>query len=352
MTKEQFDAEFKQKLNSVEAAIEKYLPPADTRPSIVHKAMRYSMEAGGKRLRPILMLAAHDMFPSDVDPLPACVAIECLHTYSLIHDDLPCMDNSDLRRGKPTCHKMFDETMALLAGDGLLTYAFWLLGEYYQNVPAISNGLVRDLAFGAGSQGMVGGQVEDVLGEREGKMTPDKLNFIHENKTAALITAAVTMGIRMAGAIGDEKLDIARKIGRNIGLAFQVIDDILDVVTVEAVEYRSGYGRPVQHEEGRGGCVDGVDAAEPHADLRHRLTGRRENLQTGDLSLEGVADIGGGTVHRDLVLDGGRRAHDRRDFPGSTVTHDYHVIQGLRVHLQQDVDSRPPVYGYNLCNIA
>ncbi len=234
MTKEQFDAEFKQKLNSVEAAIEKYLPPADTRPSIVHKAMRYSMEAGGKRLRPILMLAAHDMFPSDVDPLPACVAIECLHTYSLIHDDLPCMDNSDLRRGKPTCHKMFDETMALLAGDGLLTYAFWLLGEYYQNVPAISNGLVRDLAFGAGSQGMVGGQVEDVLGEREGKMTPDKLNFIHENKTAALITAAVTMGIRMAGAIGDEKLDIARKIGRNIGLAFQVIDDILDVVSDDA----------------------------------------------------------------------------------------------------------------------
>ena len=234
MTKEQFDAEFKQKLNSVEAAIEKYLPPADTRPSIVHKAMRYSMEAGGKRLRPILMLAAHDMFPSDVDPLPACVAIECLHTYSLIHDDLPCMDNSDLRRGKPTCHNMFDETMALLAGDGLLTYAFWLLGEYYQNVPAISNGLVRDLAFGAGSQGMVGGQVEDVLGEREGKMTPDKLNFIHENKTAALITAAVTMGIRMAGAIGDEKLDIARKIGRNIGLAFQVIDDILDVVSDDA----------------------------------------------------------------------------------------------------------------------
>ena len=234
MTKEQFDAEFKQKLNSVEAAIEKYLPPADTRPSIVHKAMRYSMEAGGKRLRPILMLAAHDMFPSDVDPLPACVAIECLHTYSLIHDDLPCMDNSDLRRGKPTCHKMFDETMALLAGDGLLTYAFWLLGEYYQSVPAISNGLVRDLAFGAGSQGMVGGQVEDVLGEREGKMTPDKLNFIHENKTAALITAAVTMGIRMAGAIGDEKLDIARKIGRNIGLAFQVIDDILDVVSDDA----------------------------------------------------------------------------------------------------------------------
>lgn len=234
MTKEQFDAEFKQKLNSVEAAIEKYLPPADTRPSIVHKAMRYSMEAGGKRLRPILMLAAHDMFPSDVDPLPACVAIECLHTYSLIHDDLPCMDNSDLRRGKPTCHKIFDETMALLAGDGLLTYAFWLLGEYYQNVPAISNGLVRDLAFGAGSQGMVGGQVEDVLGEREGKMTPDKLNFIHENKTAALITAAVTMGIRMAGAIGDEKLDIARKIGRNIGLAFQVIDDILDVVSDDA----------------------------------------------------------------------------------------------------------------------
>ncbi len=230
MTQEDFKVEFDKKLSAVEAAIDKCLPPADTRPSVIHQAMRYSMQAGGKRLRPMLLLAACDMFASKSDPLPACVSIECLHTYSLIHDDLPCMDNSDLRRGKPTCHVKFDETIALLAGDALLTLAFWLLGEYYKGVPEISNGLVRDLGFAAGSRGMVGGQVEDVLGEREAKMTPDRLEFIHDNKTAALITAAVTMGMRLGGVADGPKLDLARKIGHNIGLAFQVIDDILDVV--------------------------------------------------------------------------------------------------------------------------
>ena len=131
MTKEQFKQEMDSRRLKVEAAIDKSLPPADTRPTVIHQAMRYSMEAGGKRIRPMLLLAAHEMFPSEIDPLPACVAIECLHTYSLIHDDLPCMDNSDLRRGKPTCHKQFDETMALLAGDSLLTYSMWLLADAY-----------------------------------------------------------------------------------------------------------------------------------------------------------------------------------------------------------------------------
>ena len=231
MTKEQFKTEFETRRLKVEAAIKKYLPAEDTRPSIVHKAMHYSMEAGGKRIRPMLLLAAHEMFPSEVDPLPACVAIECLHTYSLIHDDLPCMDNSDLRRGKPTCHKQFDETMALLAGDALLTYSFRLLADAYKARPEIATGLVFDLADAGGSQKMIGGQVEDVLGERDGKMTPDRLNFIHDNKTAALITAAVTMGIRLADDYSEEKLEIARRIGKNIGLAFQVIDDILDVTS-------------------------------------------------------------------------------------------------------------------------
>ena len=234
MTTQEFKNHFEEKRKSVEAAILKYLPPADTRPAIVHEAMRYSMEAGGKRIRPMLILAAHDMFPSEVDPLPACVAIECLHTYSLIHDDLPCMDNSDLRRGKPTCHKQFDETMALLAGDALLTYAFWLLADAYKARPEIAAGLVLDLAEAGGSTKMIGGQVEDVLGERDGKMTPDKLNFIHHNKTAALITAAVTMGIRLADNYTEEKLVAAREIGKNIGLAFQVIDDILDVTSDDA----------------------------------------------------------------------------------------------------------------------
>lgn len=234
MTTEEFKKEFEVRRLKVEAAIDKYLPASDTRPSIVHKAMRYSMEAGGKRIRPMLLLAAHDMFPSEIDPLPACVAIECLHTYSLIHDDLPCMDNSDLRRGKPTCHKQFDETMALLAGDALLTYSFWLLADAYKAYPKVAAGLVLDLADAGGSTKMIGGQVEDVLGERDGKMTSEKLDFIHHNKTAALITAAVTMGVRLADDYSEEKLEVAREIGKNIGLAFQVIDDILDVVSDDA----------------------------------------------------------------------------------------------------------------------
>lgn len=234
MTTEEFKKEFEARRLKVEAAIDKYLPAEDTRPSIVHKAMRYSMEAGGKRIRPMLLLAAHDMFPSEIDPLPACVAIECLHTYSLIHDDLPCMDNSDLRRGKPTCHKQFDETMALLAGDALLTYSFRLLADAYKAYPKVAAGLVLDLADAGGSTKMIGGQVEDVLGECDGKMTPEKLDFIHHNKTAALITAAVTMGVRLADDYSEEKLEVAREIGKNIGLAFQVIDDILDVVSDDA----------------------------------------------------------------------------------------------------------------------
>lgn len=234
MTTEEFKKEFEARRLKVEAAIDKYLPAEDTRPSIVHKAMRYSMEAGGKRIRPMLLLAAHDMFPSEIDPLPACVAIECLHTYSLIHDDLPCMDNSDLRRGKPTCHKQFDETMALLAGDALLTYSFRLLADAYKAYPKVAAGLVLDLSDAGGSTKMIGGQVEDVLGERAGKMTPEKLDFIHHNKTAALITAAVTMGVRLADDYSEEKLEVAREIGKNIGLAFQVIDDILDVVSDDA----------------------------------------------------------------------------------------------------------------------
>lgn len=234
MTTEEFKKKFEARRLKVEAAIDKYLPAEDTRPSIVHKAMRYSMEAGGKRIRPMLLLAAHDMFPSEIDPLPACVAIECLHTYSLIHDDLPCMDNSDLRRGKPTCHKQFDETMALLAGDALLTYSFRLLADAYKAYPKVAAGLVLDLSDAGGSTKMIGGQVEDVLGERDGKMTPEKLDFIHHNKTAALITAAVTMGVRLADDYSEEKLEVAREIGKNIGLAFQVIDDILDVVSDDA----------------------------------------------------------------------------------------------------------------------
>ena len=231
MKKEEFKKAFEEKRQMVEDAIEKYLPPSNARPSLIHQAMRYSMKVGGKRLRPILLLASYELLPSSLDPLPACVAIESMHTYSLIHDDLPAMDNSDLRRGKPTCHKQFDEAMALLAGDALLTFSLWFLAESYKDSPKVAANLVRDLGEAGGSFKMIGGQVEDVLGERDGKMTPEKLNFIHENKTAALITAAITMGIRLADSSDDEKFKLAREIGYNVGMAFQVIDDILDATS-------------------------------------------------------------------------------------------------------------------------
>ena len=232
MTTQEFKQEFEARRLKVEEAIKKYLPSADTRPSVIHSAMKYSMEAGGKRIRPMLLLAAYEMFKSSVDPMPACVAIECLHTYSLIHDDLPCMDNSDLRRGKPTCHKQFDETMALLAGDSLLTYSMYILANEYKDNPKVAAGLVLDLSYNG--EKMIYGQVEDIEGERYGKMTPEKLDYIHHNKTAALITSAITMGIRLADSYDEEKLEVAKEIGKNIGLAFQVIDDILDVTSDEA----------------------------------------------------------------------------------------------------------------------
>lgn len=225
----EFHARVRECVSAIEAALLRFTPGAGTRPAVLHEAMRYSLQAGGKRLRPVLCLAAQALFPSRLDPLAAAVALECLHTYSLVHDDLPCMDNSDLRRGHPTCHKKFDEATALLAGDALLTHALWLLADAYAGAPEVAVGLVRDLGDAAGSQKLIGGQVEDIIGERGG-VTPERLEFIHRNKTAALICASVTMGVRLADAPAGA-LAKAREIGINAGLAFQVIDDILDVTS-------------------------------------------------------------------------------------------------------------------------
>jgi geranylgeranyl pyrophosphate synthase len=221
-----FKATLKDYRDQVEQALDALLPAAATRPAVLHQAMRYSLQAGGKRLRPVLVLAGHALFPSRLDPLPAAVAVECLHTYSLIHDDLPCMDDSDLRRGFPTCHKQFDEETALLAGDALLTYALWLPAEAYRKWPEVAADLVRELGDAAGSRKLIGGQMEDLLAE---KSAPDagRLKFIHHNKTAALITASLVMGLRLTRA-GPSKLKQMALVGRHLGLAFQIIDDILD----------------------------------------------------------------------------------------------------------------------------
>lgn len=231
--------DFSTKLNAlvsqVERAIDAHLPPASARPGRIHEAMRYSMQAGGKRLRPVLLIGACEVLskrpeglPSQAQapsPLAAAVAIECVHTYSLVHDDLPCMDNDDLRRGRPTAHRQFDEATALLAGDALLTYAFELLSREYP--PAISHALVRELADAAGSRRLVGGQMEDLLAEKSATATADTLEFIHLNKTAAMIEASLVMGGIVAQA-PDLALTELRAFGRELGLTFQIIDDILD----------------------------------------------------------------------------------------------------------------------------
>src|SRR6266436_5884049 len=213
---------------TVDVALERLLPAESAPPSSIHTAMRYSVFAGGKRMRPILCLETARIFTGDVTPAlhPAC-AIEFIHTYSLIHDDLPALDNDDLRRGKPTCHKKFGEAIAILAGDGLLTLAFETIGAAPVSA-ALRVAMLKEVATSAGTtNGMVGGQVADL--EAEGKAVgAETLEYIHRSKTAALIRAAITAGAICAGA-ADEDVARLRHFGETIGWAFQVTDDILDV---------------------------------------------------------------------------------------------------------------------------
>ncbi|OGL00155.1 MAG: hypothetical protein A3E31_03300 [Candidatus Rokubacteria bacterium RIFCSPHIGHO2_12_FULL_73_22] len=223
-------AYLKDRRTLVDEALERVLPAEDVLPATVHRAMRYSVLAGGKRLRPILVIAGAEAVGGAArEVLPAACALELIHTYSLIHDDLPAMDDDDYRRGRLTSHKVFGEAVAILAGDALLTLAFKLVAENAALVrdPRVLRDVVAELADAAGTFGMVGGQVVDI--ESEGKtITPATLEYIHLHKTAALIRAALRVGALLAGgappaveAIGDA--------GRDLGLAFQIVDDILDV---------------------------------------------------------------------------------------------------------------------------
>jgi len=219
---------FDEDLQLVDAALRRLLPAVETPPPSIHEAMRYSVFAGGKRIRPILCLEAARIFTPDVTSSlhPGC-AIEFIHTYSLIHDDLPALDNDDLRRGKPTCHKKFGEAIAILAGDALLTLAF----ETIAATPVSPDRCVKmltEVASSAGTvNGMVGGQVADLEAERQ-RIEPEMLEYIHRSKTAALIRASVTAGALCAGASPDDVARL-RRFGDTIGWAFQVTDDILDV---------------------------------------------------------------------------------------------------------------------------
>lgn len=221
-------AELSRHVARVEQGLALHLPAAGDRPARLHDAMRYAIEGGGKRLRPVLVLAAAELFGvTDDTALPAAVALECVHTYSLVHDDLPCMDNDDLRRGRATTHKAFDEATALLAGDALLTHAFGLLTTAYAGKPALAHALCRELADAGGSRRLIGGQMEDLLAENKADATAAELEFIHLNKTAAMIEAALVMGGLVGGA-DDTALATLRAAGRHLGLTFQIVDDILD----------------------------------------------------------------------------------------------------------------------------
>ena len=214
----------------VDAALDRLVPPSTTLPETIHRAMRYSLFAGGKRVRPVLCLAAAEAVADSAPAaLDAACALECIHTYSLIHDDLPALDNDDFRRGLPTCHKQFGEAMAILAGDALLTLAFEITANADGLDGARRARLVAELASAAGTVGgMIAGQVADLEGERQ-PPTPELLETIHRAKTGALLRASVRMGAICAGA-GERELASLTCYGQHIGLAFQIIDDILDVV--------------------------------------------------------------------------------------------------------------------------
>lgn len=212
----------------VDDELKRQLPEENVRPTTIHKAMRYSIFAGGKRLRPILCLAAAEACGGNMENAlaPAC-AVEIMHTYSLVHDDLPCMDDDDLRRGRPTSHKVYGEGVAVLTGDALLTEAFAIIALTPASEQYSARDYVSELAYTGGSRMLIGGQILDLEGEGK-SLTQTQLIQIHEAKTAALLTSSIRLGAMTANA-SPEKLQALTDFGYNLGLAFQVIDDILDV---------------------------------------------------------------------------------------------------------------------------
>lgn len=213
----------------VEQAMESAVPKPTVRPQVLHRAMRHSLFAGGKRLRPLLVLAAAEACGGDIrEALPLAVAVECLHTFSLVHDDLPCMDDDDLRRGVPTCHVVFGEAVALLAGDALQALTFELVATHPGSKRWSTGAMVKELAAAAGSLQLVGGQVLDMEAEGRAKTSHAQLKAIHLGKTAALLTACLRLGGMSANAT-PRQLAALSDYGINLGLAFQVVDDILDV---------------------------------------------------------------------------------------------------------------------------
>jgi geranylgeranyl diphosphate synthase, type II len=230
-----FKVELKKRVNNVEALLNEYMPKEEGYQKTIFESMNYSLSAGGKRLRPIITLEACKLVGgNEKDAIPFAVAIEMIHTYSLIHDDLPALDNDDLRRGRKTNHKVYGEAMAILAGDGLLNYAYEIMLRESVRKEDSNRYLkaINEISKASGIYGMIGGQVVDI--ESEGKsIDMDKLDFIHMNKTAAIIVGCMRAGAIVGGAT-NEQLENITKYAKNIGLSFQIVDDILDVIGDEA----------------------------------------------------------------------------------------------------------------------
>jgi geranylgeranyl diphosphate synthase type II len=251
----------------IDRALDYYLPKTNVKPATLHKAMRYSLFAGGKRLRPILCLAAAEACRGKVsNALPLACALECIHTYSLVHDDLPSMDNDDYRRGRPTCHTVFGDGIAVLAGDGLLTIAFEIVSRAKPAPRYDMSTLLREIAVAAGSQKLIAGQVADL--EAEGrKVKRDQLRFIHENKTAAILKSSIRLGAMSANADA-KKLRAVTQFGHGLGLAFQVIDDILDVTQSSEILGKSA-GKDIAAKKATYPAVIGLEKSRAEA---RRLT--------------------------------------------------------------------------------
>jgi len=255
------------KQRTIDRALDRHLPKENVKPPTIHKAMRYSLFAGGKRLRPILCLAAAGACGGKIDnALPLACALECIHTYSLVHDDLPSMDNDDFRRGRPTCHKVFGDGIAVLAGDALLTIAFEIVSRAKPTSRYNMSFLLGEVADAAGSQKLIAGQVADL--EAEGrKIDLSGLRYIHENKTAAILTTSVRLGAMSANA-NPKQLNAITKFGRALGLAFQIIDDILDV-TQTSEKLGKSAGKDVAAEKATYPAVMGLEKSRAEA---RRLT--------------------------------------------------------------------------------
>ena len=249
---------------AVDAALDRFLPKASAKPATIHKAMRYSIFAGGKRMRPALVLAAAEACGgTDAAAMPLACAVECIHTYSLIHDDLPAMDDDDLRRGRPTVHKAYDEATAILAGDGLLTMAFEVLADPATHPDgAVRAALVAELARASGAAGMVGGQMIDLMAA-DLDLTDDGLKRLQNMKTGCIIAVACRMGAILGGA-APGIVDKLGAYGMDMGLAFQIADDVLDV---ESTAAETGKATGKDAAAGKATFVDrlGLDGAKRFA---------------------------------------------------------------------------------------